>query len=54
MLVKSIIQKKKTRKKRNTTKNTRYRNNKKFSFLLKVPAVFLRNLIRILAYKWEF
>jgi hypothetical protein len=46
-MVKLTIQRKKT------TKNTRYRNNKKFNLLVKVPEFFLRHPILVLVYKQE-
>jgi hypothetical protein len=54
-MVKLIIQKKKPTKKqtKNTIKNTRFRNNKKFCFLVKVLEFFLRCSILVLAYKAE-
>jgi hypothetical protein len=43
--------KKKERKKRNTIKNTRFRNLRKFSLLIKVPELFLNCLILMLVFK---
>jgi hypothetical protein len=52
VLVNLTIQKKK-HKKRNRTKNTRYKNNKKFSFFVTVLELFLRCPILVLVYKQE-
>jgi tryptophan-rich sensory protein len=41
MMVKLIIQKKNYTHTKEATKNTRYRNNKKLSFLVKVLELFL-------------
>jgi hypothetical protein len=53
VMVKLIIQKKKPHTHKNTPKDTRYRNNKKFIFWVKVQELFLRCSILVLAYKWE-
>jgi hypothetical protein len=42
-----------TQKRKKEKKNTRYRNNKKFSLFLKVLKLFLRGPILVLAYKQE-
>jgi hypothetical protein len=39
--------------KKETIKNTRFRNNRKFSFLVKVLELFLRHPVLVLAYKWK-
>jgi hypothetical protein len=44
-MVKLIIQKKKH--------NIRFRNNKKFSLLVKVLVLFFRHPILVLVYRWE-
>jgi hypothetical protein len=40
-------------KERKKKENTRYGNNKKFSFFVEVLELFLRCPILILMYKWE-
>jgi hypothetical protein len=50
-MVKLIILEKK--KKTNKIKNTRFRNYKKFSLLMKVLELFLRCPILVLAYKFN-
>jgi hypothetical protein len=49
--MKLIIQEKKTTREKKM--NTRYRNNKKFSPLVKVLELFFRHPILVLTYKWE-
>jgi hypothetical protein len=52
VMVKLIIQQKtKQNKQKKDNKKTRYRNNKKFTFLVKVLDLFLRYPILVLAYK---
>jgi hypothetical protein len=53
MMVKLIIQKTHTHTHIKHNKNTRYRNNKKFSLLVKILELFLKHPILTLVYKWE-
>jgi hypothetical protein len=42
-----------TKEKKKHNKNTRFRNNKKFSLFIKVLELFLRHPILVLSYKWK-